>query len=134
MPPSPQADGRIISLYIGKSGPAILRALQDNPAPEPNPSRLDLIRGPSPSRAAPPPRTDLTAAYNTQREASDRNRARRADPEFQDGSYGFQEAAVTRQQDRMDVDIGEGTAQQAPVNNGRLYSDELYQRRGRGYR
>ena len=28
------------------------------------------------------------------------------------------------------MDIGEGTLQQAPANNGRLYSDELQQRRG----
>lgn len=131
---SPQADGRIISLYIGKSGPAILRALQNNPVAEPIPPRLDLTDGPSPARTAPPPRADLTATYNTQREASDRSRARRADPEIQDGSYGFQEAAAARQQDRMDVEVGEVTVPQPPANNGRLYSDGLYQRRGRGYR
>ena len=38
-------------------------------------------------------------SYNIQREQSDRNR-RRADPEFQDGSYGFD-----AKEDQIDVDM-----------------------------
>lgn len=53
---------------------------------EPRAPRIDLTRNPAPS-------------YDTQREQSDRNR-RRADPEFQDGSYGFD-----AREDVMDVDM-----------------------------
>lgn len=95
-----------------------------------------------------PPRAELSrpdSVYNTQREQSDRSR-RRADPEFQDGSYGFDSSF-----DRMDVDVDdrrdnwhsdqrEGLRDGERVRGGgredrRLYSDDLYQRpRGRGYR
>lgn len=97
-----------------------------------------------------PPRADLSrpdAVYNAQREQSDRSR-RRADPEFQDGSYGFDSSY-----DRMDVDMDdrrdswhndqrEGLRERDRARSGglgrenrRLYSDDLYQRpRGRGYR
>ena len=53
---------------------------------EPGAPRVDLTRDPAPS-------------YDTQREQSDRNR-RRADPEFQDGSYGFD-----AREDAMDMDV-----------------------------
>lgn len=97
-----------------------------------------------------PPRADLSrpdSVYNTQREQSDRSR-RRADPEFQDGSYGFDSSY-----DRMDVDLDDRrdswhNDQREVQREGerarggglgredrRLYSDDLYQRpRGRGYR
>ena len=92
------------------------------------------------------PQVDLSRAestYDSQREQYDRNR-RRADPEFQDGSYGFNSKA-----DEMDVDMDgrrdewQGNQRQGGRNRdserGRdyrpLYSDNLYPRpRGRGFR
>ena len=92
------------------------------------------------------PQVDLTrgdSSYDSQREQSDRVR-RRADPEFQDGSYGFES-----NHDRMDVDVDDGRNgwQKDPRENERargtgfgrddrrLYSDDLYRRpRGQGYR
>lgn len=90
-------------------------------------------------------RIDLTYednAYNKQREQSDRSR-RRAEPELQDGSYGFE-----AKEDRMEVDgdrhdsyrdsrraSGRGRNVGAPRDERPLYSDDLYRRpRGRGYR
>lgn len=57
------------------------------PPTEPRETRMDLTRNEPP----PPP------SYDTEREQSDRRR--RADPEFQDGSYGFD-----AKEDEMDVD------------------------------
>ena len=62
---------------------------------EPRGSRIDLKRSES--------------SYNSQREESDRNR-RRADPDYQDGSYGFEP-----KEDRMDVDID--VARETPRND-----------------
>lgn len=83
------------------------------------------------------------SSYDSQREQYDKNR-RRADPEFQDGSYGFDSNP-----DRMDIDI-DGRREDRQENRrdgGRirggerannyrpLYSDDLYPRpRGRGFR
>lgn len=68
--------------------------------PTPSPAFAPLRKTPIEPRA---PRVDLTRdpapSYDTQREQSDRNR-RRADPEFQDGSYGFD-----AREDTMDVDM-----------------------------
>lgn len=68
--------------------------------PTPSPASAPLRKTPIEPRA---PRIDLTRdpapSYDTQREQSDRNR-RRADPEFQDGSYGFD-----AREDIMDVDM-----------------------------
>lgn len=97
------------------------------------------------------PTVDLSRddnAYDSQREQYDRNR-RRADPEFQDGSYGFD----TKKADDMDVDMddrnnnrrdnwrGNRRDGDRSRNGGRgdgyrpLYSDNLYPRpRGRGFR
>lgn len=84
-----------------------------------------------------------SGAYDHQREQSDLNR-RRAEPEIQDGSYGFES-----RDERMDVDMDNRrddwrNAQQEnerPRNvvrardDRRLYSDDLYPRpRGRAYR
>ena len=63
---------------------------------EPKAPRVDLTRDPAPS-------------YDTQREQSDRNR-RRAEPEFQDGSYGFD-----AREDVMDVDM-DAPRSEAPVS------------------
>lgn len=111
-------------------------------------ARVDIGR--NDSIRTDPPRADLTrpdSVYNAQREQSDRSR-RRADPEFQDGSYGFDSSY-----DRMDVDVDDRrdswhNDQREVLREGerarggglgredrRLYSDNLYQRpRGRGYR
>ena len=84
-----------------------------------------------------------SGTYDHQREQSDLNR-RRAEPEIQDGSYGFES-----RDERMDVDMDNRrdnwrNAQQEnerPRNvvrardERRLYSDDLYPRhRGRVYR
>lgn len=63
---------------------------------EPRVPRVDVTRDPAPS-------------YDTQREQSDRNR-RRADPEFQDGSYGFD-----AREDVMDVEM-DAPPSDAPVS------------------
>lgn len=99
-----------------------------NPPSEPKAARIDLTR--------------TEPSYNSQREQSDRNR-RQAEPEFQDGSYGFD-----AENDRMDVDTDDrrDTWRDGPKEAGRgrdntrdreprrLYSDDLYRPRGRGFR
>lgn len=111
------------------------------PTPAVLPEATPVRVAPTEPRAS---RSDLTRpndTYNAQRELSDRNR-RRADPEFQDGSYGFEakedemDVEMTddrnaRRDDRRDVwrsrDNGVGQ------DSRRLYSDDLYPRpRGRG--
>lgn len=82
-------------------------------------------------------------SYNSQREQSDRNR-RRADPEFQDGSFGFEQRG-----ERMDLDADDhkelwrkNQRESERLREGergrgdrRLYSDDLYRRhRGAGFR
>ena len=111
-------------------------------------ARVDIGRNDSVRKDA--PRADLSrpdSVYNAQREQSDRSR-RRADPEFQDGSFGFNSSY-----DRMDVDVDDRrdswhNDQRESLREGerarrgglgregrRLYSEDLYQRpRGRGYR
>lgn len=98
-----------------------------------DPAHLDSVR-PEPISSDP--------NYDSQREQSDRNR-RRADPEFQDGSYGFES-----RDERMDIDMEDrrgtwragreenGRARDGRIQNDRrLYSDNLYSRpRGRGFR
>ena len=81
-------------------------------------------------------------SYDSQREQYDRNR-RRADPEFQDGSYGFDTKA-----DEMEVDVdgrrdiwqdnqrggGRSRVNERNRDYRPLYSDDLYPRpRGRGF-
>ena len=79
--------------------------------PTPSPASAPLNKRPTEPRA---PRVDLTRdpvpLYNTQREQSDRSR-RRADPEFQDGSYGFEAG-----EDVMDVDM-DAPRSDAPVSD-----------------
>lgn len=111
-----------------KQGPpsAIMPPLRKAPT-EPRVPQVDLTRNESP--------------YDRQREQYDRNR-RRAEPEFQDGSYGFE-----AKPDQMDVEMDDGrdTWQDKRRDDGRnrdrgrgrndrsLYSDDLYSRpRGRG--
>ena len=102
---------------------------------------------PTEPKASRPDLTPPKFSYDSQREQSDRNR-RRADPEFQDGSYGFE-----ARNDTIDVDMDDGYDNRRDVrrdigrdrdgggggpgrnNNRRLYSDDLYpQSRGRGFR
>ena len=94
-----QADGRILYVYMKVGGPTPSPAfvpLRKTPT-EPKAPRVDLTRDPAPS-------------YDTQREQSDRNR-KRADPEFQDGSYGFD-----AREDVMDVDL-DAPRSDAPVTD-----------------
>ena len=92
-----QADGRILQVYMKVGGPTPPAALAPSKIPvEPRAPRVDLTRDPAPS-------------YDIQREQSDRNR-RRADPEFQDGSYGFD-----AREDVMDVDV-DAPRSDAPVD------------------
>lgn len=120
---------------------------------EPRIARIDLTR-PEATSADPirleqiqldparPETVQLGPTYDSQREQSDRNR-RRADPEFQDGSFGFQP-----RDGQTDVDMDDhrearqaGREENARArdsrlyNDRRLYSDNLYSRpRGRGFR
>ncbi|KAL8813566.1 MAG: hypothetical protein Q9200_000175 [Gallowayella weberi] len=103
----------------------------------------------TPARAAPPrnapsepkaARIDLTYEanhYDKQREQSDQSR-RRAEPELQDGRYGFE---VKEDRLEVDNDDGRGSYRDDQRHTGagrderRLYSDDLYRRpRGRGFR
>ncbi len=114
-----------------------------------DPSRNETPRADPPHNAPSQPkaaRTELTYeenSYASQREQSERNR-RRAQPEFQDGSYGFEQ-----KEERMDVDnddrrdhyndrnksYGRARDTGGPRDDRRLYSDDLYPRhRGRGFR
>ena len=128
-----QADGRLLHLFMKQGPPSVPPSAPMAPAPklavEPRIPHIDLTRKESP--------------YDRQREEYDRNR-RRAEPEFQDGSYGFEAKS-----DRMDVDVDDrrDTWQDNRRDEGRnrdfgrerddrrLYSDNLYSRpRGRGFR
>ncbi|KAI4176283.1 MAG: hypothetical protein LQ343_001021 [Gyalolechia ehrenbergii] len=157
-----RADGRLLHVYlkVGKpTSPAkpLSHELPHNSeyAPKETP-RDDLLFTETPSSEPPrnapsepkAARIDLTYeenSYSKQREQSDRNR-RRAEPEFQDGSYGFE-----KKEDRMEVDsddrrgfyndrqrhYGRGRDSGRPrESERRLYSDDLYPRppRGRGFR
>jgi len=126
-----QADGRILHIYM-KHGAATSTPVAPASKPPATPE-VDLSRN--------------EPSYDSQREQYDRNR-RRADPEFQDGSYGFESKS-----DQMDVDTDVrrddwqdgrregGRGRDNGRDNGRgnnyrpLYSDDLYPRpRGRGFR
>ncbi|KAL8868533.1 MAG: hypothetical protein Q9174_004928 [Haloplaca sp. 1 TL-2023] len=137
-----RADGRLLHLHLKPGTPsarlknqARAQSLNEPPrnAPsEPKAARIDL--------------TNEENSYDRQREQFDRNR-RRAEPEIQDGSYGFEAKA-----DRMEVDgnenrepsrdhprpVGRGRAGDHFREERRLYSDDYYSRprgpRGRGYR
>lgn len=151
----PQADGRILNFYLKQGRPSVTAALPEQKPPiEQKSARIDPARDnlthvdtarTDPVRAS-VPRVDLTrgeSSYDSQREQLDRVR-RRAEPEFQDGSYGFEP-----KHDRMDVDVDDGRTgwQKDPRederargrgfgrDDRRLYSDDIYRRpRGRGYR
>ena len=84
-----QADGRILHIYMKTTGgpsngppSAPLRKVPTEPKLE---TSVDAIRN------------EQSASYNSQREQVDRQR--RAEPEFQDGSYGF-----AAKEDEMEVD------------------------------
>ena len=68
--------------------------------PTPSPAFVPSRKPPTEPRAPPVDLTrDTAPSYDTQREQTDRNR-RRADPDFQDGTYGFE-----AREDVMDVDM-----------------------------
>ncbi|KAL8994094.1 MAG: hypothetical protein Q9169_005850 [Polycauliona sp. 2 TL-2023] len=130
-----KADGRLLRMYLRLSNSSLRSKAPSHDAPphnapsEPKANRVDL--------------THEENAYSKQREQSDRSR-RRAEPELQDGSYGFE-----AKEDRMEVDhddrrdsyrdsprhSGRGRDAGPPRDDRPLYSDNLYRRpRGRGYR
>ncbi|KAL9631955.1 MAG: hypothetical protein Q9204_003995 [Flavoplaca sp. TL-2023a] len=129
-----RADGRLLRMYLrlGPSSSPPKAPSYDAPrnAPsEPKANRIDLTREEN--------------AYSKQREQSDRSR-RRAEPELQDGSYGFE---AKEEQMEVDHDDRRDSYRDGPRESGRgrdvamsrderpLYSDNLYRRpRGRGYR
>ena len=111
-----------------------------------------------PSVAVAPPRTIPTEPRNNRQPVmraepafngggAERN-LRRADPEFQDGSFGFEahdermdiemddrrdDRHVDRREDRRELGRGRDTGRER--DNRGLYSDDLYTRsRGRGFR
>ncbi|KAL8804853.1 MAG: hypothetical protein Q9182_002347 [Xanthomendoza sp. 2 TL-2023] len=129
------ADGLLLRMYLklgNSSAPleASARAAPPRNAPsEPKAARIDL--------------TYEENHYDKQREQSDRSR-RRAEPELQDGRYGFE-----AKEDRLEVDNNDGRGSYrdeqrhsgrgrdvgSPRDERRLYSDDLYRRpRGRGFR
>ncbi|KAL8723747.1 MAG: hypothetical protein Q9225_000042 [Loekoesia sp. 1 TL-2023] len=149
-----RADGRLLHVYMKVGKPSTLpkppsqdlsrnESSRDDPPYNETPHNQPPRNAPSEPKAA---RVDLTYednSYDKQREQSDRNR-RRAEPEFQDGSYGFE-----AREDRMEVDnddrrnlyynrerqYGRGRDMERPREQRRLYSDDLYPRpRGRGFR
>lgn len=110
----------------------------------PEPIRLEPIRPetvhPEPANSEP---VRSEPSYDSQREQSDRNR-RRADPEFQDGSFGFEQRGermdldaddhqdIWRKKQRESERLREG---ERGRGDRRLYSDDLYRRhRGAGFR
>ncbi|KAI4178369.1 MAG: hypothetical protein LQ346_007475 [Caloplaca aetnensis] len=149
-----RADGRLLRLHlkVGKSSSPSKSPSHDSPhidLTRTDPSRNETPRAEPPHNAPSQPkatRTELTYeenSYASQREQSERNR-RRAQPEFQDGSYGFEQ-----KEERMDIDndnrrdyyndrnrsYGRGRDAGGPRDDRRLYSDDLYPRhRGRGFR
>ena len=74
-------------MKMGGPTPSTTGTLVRKPPTESRAPRIDLTRNEAPS-------------YDSQREQSDRNR-RRAEPEFQDGSFGFE-----NKDEQMDVDMG----------------------------
>ncbi|KAA6412908.1 MAG: hypothetical protein FRX48_03901 [Lasallia pustulata] len=141
-----KADGRILHVHMKHAASA--------PAPPAAPVRA-VPTGP---RATRPDLIRAESAYNSQREQSDRDR-RRAEPEFQDGSYGLggrDDDMDVEMDDRRDVvrDTGRDVMRDTGRNERRdvgwnrdggrgrdagrgaigLYSDDLYRPRGRGIR
>ncbi|KAI4288356.1 MAG: hypothetical protein L6R35_002385 [Caloplaca aegaea] len=148
-----QADGRLLRLELKVGRPSMPSTVLSHESPRIDLTRSDVRRNEPPRnepiRNGPPrnapsepkaARVDLTYeenSYATQREQSDRSR-RLAQPEFQDGSYGFE-----HKEDGMEVDKDNDRPRQyghmrgggRPREERRLYSDDLYPRsRGRGYR
>ncbi|KAL8649511.1 MAG: hypothetical protein Q9210_004349 [Variospora velana] len=148
-----KADGRLLRLELKVGKPSMLSKVLSHESPridltrsdvrQNEPPRNEPVRNGPPRNAPSEPkaaRVDLTYeenSYATQREQSDRSR-RLAQPEFQDGSYGFE-----LKEDGMEVDNENDRPRQyghvrgggRPREERRLYSDDLYPRsRGRGYR
>lgn len=154
-----QADGRVLHVYMKQEHTTPI-------IPSPNHSAANETRGPraNTTRSAPPPpelphqetpRTESIRpetitpnpvrpdTYDFQREPSDRNR-RRAEPEIQDGSYGFEpreEQIDVDMDDRRDSWRNDPRESDKPKNiartrdDRRLYSDDLYPRHhGRVFR
>ncbi|KAL9001814.1 MAG: hypothetical protein Q9180_010008, partial [Flavoplaca navasiana] len=101
-----QADGRLLRMYLrlGPSSSPPKAPSYDAPrnAPsEPKANRIDLTREEN--------------AYSKQREQSDRNR-RRAEPELQDGSYGFE---AKEEQMEVDHDDRRDSYRDGPRESGR---------------
>ncbi|MCJ1321904.1 hypothetical protein MMC15_007249 [Xylographa vitiligo] len=145
-----KADGRTLHVYM-KNGP-----------PESIPALLPIT--PAPVRATPTEPRATKPAFERPGSTHDisigERNGRRAEPEFQDGRYGFdaqeekmdidaEERREDRREDRRDDrrDIGRGRDGGRGIDLGRgrdvgrgsdsrgLYSDNLYSRsRGRGYR
>lgn len=119
-------------------------------APAPAPVAAPVRAVPTGPRSTRPDLIRAESSYNSQREQSDRDR-RRAEPEFQDGSYGFEnrgDEMDIEMDDRRDMVRGTGRNDRRDAGRGRdggrgrdsgrdasgLYSDDLYRPRGRGIR
>ncbi|KAL9596573.1 MAG: hypothetical protein Q9219_005700 [cf. Caloplaca sp. 3 TL-2023] len=147
-----RADGRILRMYMRVGKPSVTIKPTDRALPR-NAPDVGLPYD-EPSASEPPPNapSEPRAArnglqyeenwYSKHREQTARNRPR-AEPEVQDGSYGFE-----AKEDRMDVDNDNRRNQyherEKPYEHGRdmgrpreqrrLYSDDIYRPRGRGFR
>lgn len=154
-----QADGRVLHVYMKQENTTPAITTPNHPAadesrapradltrPDPPPPELPLQESLHSDSIRPEPTTPdpvRPGTYDYQREQSDLNR-RRAEPEIQDGSYGFES-----RDERMDVDMDnrrdswrsdqrESERPRTVVrtrDDRRLYSDDLYPRhRGRVFR
>ncbi|MCJ1390500.1 hypothetical protein MMC18_003360 [Xylographa bjoerkii] len=145
-----KADGRTLHVYM------------KNGLPEPIPAFVSTTS--APVRATPTEPRAARPAFERPESARDismgERNGRRAEPEFQDGRYGFdaqeekmdidvEERREDRREDRRDdrrdlgrgrdggrvIDLGRGRGGGRGSDNRGLYSDGLYSRpRGRGYR
>ena len=109
----------------------------------PGPATAPFQKIPTEPRASRPDLMRTEPSYDRQREQSDRNR-RLAEPEIQDGSYGFEakeEEMDVEMEPKRDVWVDDRKDVVRVRDGGRsrdnrtLYSDDMYSRsRGRGFR
>jgi len=149
-----KADGRLLYIYM-KQGPAArtfpstidTTATANRPPTEPRAARLDMLRSSRPEDSP------IVPSYDSSRDHAGRS-SRRADPEYQDGSYGFEERQGEmevetdnrqenhyddRRHGRQDDVQGRNMNQRRDTrrdgDDRGLYSDTMYPKlRGRGFR
>lgn len=141
---APQADGRVLHVYM-KQGPSTPAPIFTPPTPAPIQAIPTEPKAPHEPRAFYPNDTHSNSFRNN---AGGERNGKRAEPDFQDGRYGFDV-----REDIMDVEMGDTQGnrredrsdERKDIRRGRyagrgrddrgLYSDDLYSHsRGRGFR